>query len=110
MMRVIGTLTVAVLCLAGAMALAGTDPTARIRHGHQLAETLCAGCHAIGVDDASPVAAAPAFRGLGHDYPVGDLGEALAEGIVTGHEGMPEVTLEPDDIYAFLAYLKSIQK
>lgn len=109
-MRLIGTLMVAVLCLGAAMALAETDPSLQIRRGHQLAETLCAGCHAIGPDDASPVADAPAFRDLGHDYPVEELSEALAEGIITGHEDMPEVVLEPDDIAAFLAYLKSVQK
>ncbi|MDN3719728.1 hypothetical protein QW131_12490 [Roseibium salinum] len=43
----------------------------------------------------------PAFRDLSGLYPLESLEEALAEGIVTGHDNMPEFAFEPDDINAF---------
>lgn len=82
---------------------------AQVERGRLIAKEACAACHAIGADDASPNADAPAFRDLGQRYPVEDLAESLAEGIVTGHPDMPEVALEAQDVSFFIAYLKSIQ-
>jgi mono/diheme cytochrome c family protein len=76
--------------------------------GRGIAEMNCAACHALGRDGASPMATAPAFRNLWQRYPVEQLEESLAEGIVAGHENMPELVLEPDEIDAFVAYLKSL--
>lgn len=76
--------------------------------GQQLADRLCAACHATGRTGESPMAKAPAFRTLSKRYPVDSLAEALAEGIRTGHEGMPEFTLSPAEIGAFLSYLSDI--
>lgn len=78
------------------------------QRGQAIALDMCAGCHAVGTDDASPLPAAPPFRTLHERYPVSDLQEALAEGMVTGHEAMPEVALPPDDVAAFIAYLESL--
>lgn len=83
--------------------------TAQAERGRLIAQEACATCHAIGRDDTSPNAQAPAFRDLGQRYPVEDLAESLAEGIVTGHADMPEVALEAQDVSFFIAYLKSIQ-
>ena len=81
-----------------------------IENGRKLAKEHCAACHAIGADDASAIAEAPAFRDLGKSYNVEDLAEALAEGIVTGHEDMPEVAFEPNDVEDFISYLAAVQK
>jgi mono/diheme cytochrome c family protein len=81
-----------------------------LERGHEVAALYCAGCHAIGRTDASPLADAPPFRTLSRNYPVSDLQEALAEGIVTGHPDMPEVAWDPTTIEVFLAYLESIQE
>ncbi|PTW61714.1 cbb3-type cytochrome c oxidase subunit III [Breoghania corrubedonensis] len=80
---------------------------AQVEEGRALAEAECASCHAVGAGDESPVAEAPAFRDLSARYPVEQLEEALAEGIVTGHADMPEITWEPEQSTAFIAYLKS---
>ncbi|MEP1933223.1 MAG: c-type cytochrome [Roseibium sp.] len=85
-----------------------TDPTS-LATGLELAAIHCAACHAVERDDVSAQADAPAFRDLSSLYPLESLEESLAEGIVTAHENMPEVVFEPDDIDAFLGYLKSIQ-
>ena len=45
----------------------------------------CARCHAVGKEGASPHSEAPPFRTLSSKYPVENLAESLAEGIVSGH-------------------------
>ena len=80
-----------------------------IERGRALLEENCSGCHATGPKGESPLAAAPPFRTLGQRYPVADLAEALAEGIVTGHPDMPEFVFEPADIDAIVTYLDSLQ-
>jgi hypothetical protein len=51
---------------------------------------------------------APPFRDLTKRYPVDNLAEALAEGIVTGHPAMPHFTFEPREIDALLRYISSL--
>jgi mono/diheme cytochrome c family protein len=43
-------------------------------------------------------------------YPVEDLQESLAEGIMTGHPTMPEFRLEPDQINDVISYLKTLER
>lgn len=98
------------LVLAAGLAAA---PAARaepdLARGHALVERNCGVCHAVGRADTSANPAAPAFRELHRRYPVENLAEALAEGILTGHPQMPEFAFPPDDVSAIIAYLKSIQ-
>lgn len=42
-------------------------------------------------------------------YPIESLGEALAEGIVTGHPAMPQFELTPEHIHHLLSYLKTLE-
>lgn len=92
--------------LAGAAAAAENGPVAR---GHDLVRRNCGMCHALGASDLSPNPAAPAFRDLHKAYPVENIAEALAEGILTGHPQMPEFVFAPEDVTAIIEYLKSIQ-
>jgi mono/diheme cytochrome c family protein len=69
----------------------------------------CARCHALGLTGASTHPQAPPFRDVVKRYPVEDLEESLAEGIVSGHPDMPEFTFEPNEINAILAYLNSLK-
>lgn len=78
--------------------------------GQVLAESRCAHCHAVGRDGVSPIAAAPAFRHLGRKWPVENLAEALAEGIVVGHPAMPAFAFSPPEIDDFLGWLQAIQE
>lgn len=59
--------------------------------------------------DKSPHAQAPPFRDIVKRYPVEDLEEALAEGIMSGHPDMPEFTFDPDEIGSIIAYLNSLK-
>ena len=104
------------LAAAGALAAVALAPafadSAAVQRGHAIAKANCARCHAIGTSGQSPNAYAPPFRLLGLRYPLADLEEALAEGIVVGHEGadMPAFRLSTEQIAALLAYLGSIQR
>lgn len=81
-----------------------------VRQGEGLARTHCARCHAIGRTGDSPFGEAPRFRELHTRYPVEDLGEALTEGISTGHPAMPEFRFDPDQAQDLIAYLKSLER
>jgi mono/diheme cytochrome c family protein len=91
------------------VATAAQAQTDRIARGRLLTQRYCAGCHAITRTGKSANPAAPPFRELNARYRIDDLGEALAEGILTGHPAMPQFTFGPRDVAAVLAYLKSIQ-
>jgi mono/diheme cytochrome c family protein len=80
----------------------------RAQRGYQFAITNCSRCHAIGKVGESPLRIAPPFRTLHERYPIDDLGEAFAEGIVTGHPSMPQFKLDGAQIDDLLAYLKTL--
>jgi mono/diheme cytochrome c family protein len=80
----------------------------RAQRGYRFALTNCAKCHAIGPVGASPLKIAPPFRTLHERYPIDDLAEAFAEGIVTGHPSMPQFKLDSAEIEDLLAYLKTL--
>jgi mono/diheme cytochrome c family protein len=77
--------------------------------GGGLVRKDCSSCHAIGKEGDSPHPDAPPFRTLSSKYPVTDLAESLAEGIVSGHPDMPVFVFEPTDVEAIIEYLQSIQ-
>ena len=95
-----------------AFAFALTPITAlagNIARGAEIASDNCGACHAVEAERESPLSDAPPFRDLSQRYPVAQLAEALAEGIVSGHPDMPEISLPSDDVDALIAYLESIQ-
>ncbi|PSO16038.1 cytochrome c [Bradyrhizobium sp. MOS003] len=83
-------------------------PTAEQR-GKAFARANCANCHAIDRVSRSPREGAPPLRNLHRRYPIETLGEALAEGIYTGHADMPAFELSPDQIHDLLSYLKTLE-
>lgn len=94
--------------LSGAGAAFAAEDEA-VERGRRIAQVACSDCHAVGPSGVSPRAEAPRFRELGRKYPVESLEEALAEGVVVGHPGMPQVKMTESEIGAFIAYLKTIQ-
>jgi mono/diheme cytochrome c family protein len=88
-----------------------TDRDLRER-GRIIANMNCGRCHAIGQSGKSANPKAPPFRHIAKKYPLANLEEALAEGIIVGHEGpeMPQFTLSTGQIEALLAYVASIQR
>jgi cytochrome c len=106
-MRFAGAGSLALLVFAAAPAAA--SEVERLERGEALLSEACASCHAIGKTGESPNPVAPPFRGLSEDYPVENLAESLAEGIMSGHPEMPVFAFEPHDVDAIIAYLQSIQ-
>ena len=79
------------------------------QRGKTYALTNSARCHSIDRVTNSPLKIGPPFRTLHLRYPVETLGQALAEGIETGHPTMPAFQLDPDQINDLLSYLKSLE-
>lgn len=77
--------------------------------GYNLLRANCASCHAIDQDSLSPEPKAPPFRDVVKKYEPEALEEALAEGIVTGHEKMPEFEFAPEQVTAIVAYLHTLK-
>jgi mono/diheme cytochrome c family protein len=107
------------VCLASSLAMltctilpansAGTLSPAAQR-GLVLLRADCAQCHAVGKVGGSPLKIAPPFRTLHEHYPVEDLEEPLAEGIITGHPTMPEFRFDPGQVNDVISYLKSLER
>src|SRR5690349_6922932 len=79
------------------------------QRGKAFARANCARCHAIDRTSASRLRIAPPIRTLHQRYPIENLGEALAEGISTGHADMPVFELTPNQIHDLLSYLKTLE-
>ena len=87
------------------------DDAKLVALGQAIAEKNCSRCHAVGHTGDSPNPKSPPFRTLSSRYPLANLEEALAEGIMVGHQGpeMPQFQLDPGQIEGLMAYLSSIQ-
>lgn len=104
-------IALSLLMLSGCGLMHGSAPEdPLLEAGRDLAHDKCARCHGVGRTDDSPRAEAPPFRRLHERYPVEQLEEAFAEGIVVGHMEMPAFELQPREIAALLAYLKSLER
>ena len=99
---------VVVLPFISTISVANGTTAQEIAAGKVLAEKLCARCHAVSTTGDSPESKSPPFREFAKKWPVQDLEEALAEGIVVGHKIMPEFEFEPDDITNLLSYIGSL--
>jgi len=102
--RLLGTLFLGALLFS----CNGMAAESKLEAGQLIALENCAKCHAIGSSDKSPLDEAPPFRRLRDLYPVEDLAEALAEGIVVGHKEMPAFEFDPAQIDALLTYIRSL--
>jgi cytochrome c len=105
----IGVAVLAMLARAETPALGRLALSPAAQHGRALLLAHCARCHAIDETGQSPLKIAPPFRTLHLRYPVEDLEEPLAEGIITGHPTMPEFIFDPSQIGDIIAYLKSLE-
>jgi cytochrome c len=95
--------------------LLASTPSARAQmspaeqRGQVFVTANCSHCHAVDKVSPSPLGIAPPFRTLHLRYPIESLEEALGEGIVTGHQNMPEFKLDPGQIGDVVAYLKTLK-
>jgi mono/diheme cytochrome c family protein len=98
------------LALLVALGPAAAAEKGTVGRGELLLRENCSRCHAIGKEGESLHPQAPPFRTLSSRYPIEDLSESLAEGIVSGHPDMPIFVFAPQDIEAIIDYLQSIQE
>lgn len=80
-----------------------------VERGRLLTSQSCAGCHATGDTGASPMPAATPLREIARRYPLDQLEEAFAEGLVTGHPAMPPYAFRASEIDDIIAYLESLK-
>jgi cytochrome c len=99
------TLAAILLLIASTAGGRAADP----RAGEVFAMENCSRCHAIGGVGVSPNRKAPTFRSVVRKYKLEDLEEGFAEGIVTGHNTMPEFTLTPRQIEDLLAHMRRLK-
>jgi mono/diheme cytochrome c family protein len=99
---------IALLMASGLFSNCYAQSHAAIRHGREIAQRLCARCHAIGPEGQSPHRDAPPFRLIVAKGHAENLEEALGEGIVVGHPDMPQFQFNARDVGALIAYLKSL--
>ena len=97
-------------CAGEAVRQNGTEPVimGSADRGAMLVQQKCAGCHSVERSGDSPMRSAPPFRAMGVLYPVRDLQEAFAEGLVTAHPAMPAFELQATEIADLIAYLESV--
>lgn len=111
-MKAIGVVTAVLLLALGGCATDARQPPSvamgSADRGGQIAREKCGGCHAVAAAGDSPMAVAPPFRDMGVAYPISDLQEAMAEGLVTAHPAMPAFTFEPDQIADLIAYMELV--
>lgn len=98
-----------VMILLGLLSAAALAKDPVWQRGKTLVEANCSTCHAVGASGASPFKDAPPFREVVKRYPPEQLQESLAEGIVTGHEGMPEFSFAPDQVAGIIAWLNTLK-
>ncbi len=97
-------------CAGEAVRQNGTEPVimGSADRGEMLVQQKCAGCHSVERSGDSPMRAAPPFRAMGVLYPVRDLQEAFAEGLVTAHPAMPAFEMTPTEIADLIAWLERV--
>lgn len=86
-----------------------TRPEA-VERGRVFATTACSGCHAIGRDDASPLAGAPPMRDIVAHRDPESLADGFADGLVTSHPTMPDYVFRASEIDDLMAWLETLRE
>ena len=103
----ISIVLIALCCWAAQAETAGASAA----RGRIMVQDNCSACHGIGRSGKSPLAKAPPLRTLAQKYPLENLEEAFAEGIVVSHRAsqMPPFEMQPQTIADLIDYLKSLR-
>ena len=97
-------------CESREEARADDGGTRELGAGRMLARERCGACHAVDKETAvSPHGKAPPFAEIVKQYPPEQLSEALSEGIMVGHEDMPEFQFSDEEVDRLIVYLKSLE-
>jgi mono/diheme cytochrome c family protein len=102
--------SIAVLALAACTTTPAPEYSGDPIAGLDVAQNLCATCHAIGRDGASPNAGAPPFRHILSKYDADRLVEDLEESVSISHLRMPTFYFGEHHAADVVAYLQTIQQ
>ena len=83
---------------------------AEITRGRELAQLLCARCHAIGPAGDSTNPGAPPFRTLEEKLTLEGVEDQIAEGLSLGHEPMPPWQFSSQQIVELVSYIASLSE
>lgn len=78
--------------------------------GQEVAQDLCASCHAVGRSDASPNPGAPPLRGVLANYDPSRLTKDLEQSVSINHRRMPTFYFGEHHAADVVAYLQTIQE
>jgi mono/diheme cytochrome c family protein len=96
------------LTLSTLPTVAFAQDTGNAQHGHTLATTVCAACHAVEAKGGpSANGAAPPFAAVAATP--GMTAMALNAFIYTPHHLMPDITISPADARDLIAYILSLK-
>ena len=76
--------------------------------GRQVAERVCAACHAITAQDDSPLAMAPPFKTLRMRYNPISMERHIGALASAGYYGMPPQRLSPGEAEEVAAYIDTV--
>lgn len=81
------------------------------RHGKEMLQKLCTGCHSIGRTGNSPNRLAPPFRTFSETKLYdSDFLQRLQDGYSSIHPSMPTFRFSREDAEEVVSYMKSIQE
>ena len=84
--------------------------SAEVMRGRELAELLCARCHAIGPTGDSTNPQSPPFRTLEAKLTLEGVEDQIAEGLSLGHEPMPPWQFSSQQIVDLVSYIASLSE
>ncbi len=93
---------------ASILPAAARGQDANLRHGGEIAQSICVVCHAVTTDAlASPNVAAPPFARLARTEGMTSI--ALTAALQTSHRQMPNLILQADEQHDVIAYILSLK-
>jgi mono/diheme cytochrome c family protein len=89
--------------------IARAQTKASIDHGHEIAQRVCAGCHAIDGQPGGTIRGTdvPSFRSIADKQ--ANTTERLQSFIMTPHPPMPAIPLELAEIRDVVSYIRSLK-
>ncbi|MFO1091511.1 MAG: cytochrome c [Hyphomicrobiales bacterium] len=84
------------------------DPA--VERGREIAQAMCARCHAIGTEGASTNPNAPPFREMFERLPQEGVEDTILEGILLGHPPMPKIEFTNEQASDLVTYMISVAR
>lgn len=93
---------------AGHIPARGDDEMAAVKRGKELAQLLCARCHAIEGPGPGKEEKSPPFSTLVPKLTLEGVADQLLEGLLLGHDPMPKWEFSEQQAVDLLLYIESV--